>query len=82
MGNLFDIRLLEHKYRSGELTKEAYERHLASLPDSAHNTVPLNEDYVDEGDDFEEVDLDEEEDQEDQEDEAGDESGDPDSGNL
>lgn len=38
----FDIRLLETKINQGLLTKEEVAKHMASLEDSAANSVALN----------------------------------------
>lgn len=33
--NVFDVRVLEHRLRRGEITREEYDKHLAKLPDDA-----------------------------------------------
>lgn len=34
----YDARLLEKNLATGQISKEEYDKHLASLPDLAHNT--------------------------------------------
>lgn len=43
--SLFDVRLLEYNLSQGIITKEEYQKYLASLPDSKENsmTVELDE---------------------------------------
>jgi hypothetical protein len=42
MKNLkFDSRLVEHNLRSGTITKEDLQKHLAQLPDSGANAIKI-----------------------------------------
>lgn len=56
----FDTRLIETKINQGLLTKEEVQKHLASLEDSAANSVALNLDGEDEvmDDEIDESELD------------------------
>ncbi|MDR0967135.1 MAG: hypothetical protein LBM75_11690 [Myxococcales bacterium] len=38
---VFDKRLVERLLKSGEMTAQDYERHLASLPDLAEQAAPV-----------------------------------------
>ena len=38
----FDSRLIEHNLATGQITKEEYEAHLKSLPDSAPQASAIN----------------------------------------
>jgi hypothetical protein len=56
----FDTRLIEQKINQGLLTKEEVQKHLASLEDSAGNSVPLDLDgeFADDLNDEEDEDVD------------------------
>lgn len=43
----FDVRVLEQRLRRGVITREQYEKYLASLPDDAENAVETTTRFAD-----------------------------------
>lgn len=46
----FDSRMIEYNIARGIITKEEYQKHLATLPDLAAESTPLTLEDIDDGD--------------------------------
>ena len=46
MSEKFDIRTIEHKIKTGEMTEAEYQKYLAELPDESANAVEMDTKFV------------------------------------
>jgi hypothetical protein len=46
MTNKFDIRTIERKIKTGQITEEEYKQFLASLPDESENAENMDTQFV------------------------------------
>ena len=46
MSNKFDLRTIERKIKTGEVTQEEYQQYLASLPDESENATEMDVKFI------------------------------------
>jgi hypothetical protein len=46
MSNKFDLRTIERKIKTGEITEEEYQQYLDSLPDESDNATDMDVKFV------------------------------------
>ena len=46
MSNKFDLRTIERKIKTGEVTQEEYQQYLASLPDESENSTEMDVKFI------------------------------------
>ena len=46
MSSKFDLRTIERKVKTGEVTQEEYQQYLASLPDESENSTEMEVKFI------------------------------------